>query len=422
MSQEINDVFSKYKKIFVKRIDELKSFLSMYFENFVKNHILENVECIDNSERIKISGFNTVLSAWRNSTVEITLCSCENIKGIQKRYDYLFRFMGEKLDFSAKEEAEEEESKIERGFREFTEEEKELYRQQKEKEKQEVEDTLQKYLSEKTIKDVVEMIDKNQRIQESIPIQDSAESQEPQSTKKFKDTHGYSIRNYLMVLSQAKKRQDDNFIGIINSYVNWKKLGAQVLKNPDISKPYSYKILVPVIKNDALVGFKVGSVFDISQTNKNEEINKKIEEIDNKIVWKEEIEYNSAVDFAKSHFPGVNFQEELQESIIKGNYDFENKTITLYNLTAHTLFKQLGTHIVSELKIVESADANSLKHEILSELTCYLLMKKFEEAPEYKINYNFGYSNCWALNVLTEFKFGDFEKLYGTISAYVKSL
>ena len=421
MSQEINDIFSKYKKAFVDRIDELKSFLSMYFENFVKSHILENVQCIDNSERLKISGFNAVLSAWRNSTVEITLCSCENVKGTQKRYDYIFRFKGEKLDTSTTEE-EGEKSKIERGFKEFTEEEKELYRQQKEQEKKEVEDTLQNYLSEKTIKDIVEMIDKNQKVQMFIPIQDSAEIQEPQLTKEFKDIHGYSIRNYLMVLSQAKKRRDDNFVGIINSYVNWKKLGAQVLKNPDKSKPYSYKILVPVIKNDALIGFKVGSVFDITQTNKDVEINKKIEEIDNKIVWKDEIDYKSAFNFAKSHFSDINFQEEPKESKIKGNYDLENKTITLHDLTSHTLFKQLGAHISSELKIVESTDVNSLKHEILSELTCYLLMKKFEEAPEYKINYNFGYSNCWALNILNEFKFGDFEKLYGTISDYVKSL
>ena len=64
----------------------------------------------------------------------------------------------------------------------------------------------------------------------------------------------------------------------------------------------------------------------------------------------------------------------------------------------------------------------SVKEEILAEITCYLLMKKFEKAEEFKINYDFGYSNCWALNILDEFKFREFEDIYSKISDYVKDL
>ncbi len=87
------------------------------------------------------------------------------------------------------------------------------------------------------------------------------------------------------------------------------------------------------------------------------------------------------------------------------------------------MFHELGNHIaLSELKIGEINDLGSNKNEILAEITCYLLMKKFEIADEYKINYDFGYSNCWALDILEEFKFREFEKIYFTISDYVRNL
>jgi len=387
MSQEINAIFSKYKKIFVDRIDELKSFMTVSFENFVKSHILENVESVDNSERLKLSGFNTELSAWRNSTTEITLCSCEITKGTQKRYDYIFRFKGEKLDNSSIDENEQEESKIKRSFREFTEEEKELYRQQKEQEKKETEETLENFLETQTIKDVIDIIEKSQEIPDYKPTEISEDTESPEEKDSLRQIHGYSIRNYLLVLSQSRKRQDDKFVGIINSYWNWKKQKVNVLKNPDKSKPYSYKILVPLEKGGVIKGFKLGSVFDISQTNKYEEYLKQTEDLKKEIEWQEEIEYERAIDFAKKKFLTVTITEDFKKGDIRGSYDAESKTITIHENSSHTLFHELGKHITTkEINLDEKVERASKKEEILAEITCYLLMKKFEEDSQYKIN------------------------------------
>ena len=53
--------------------------------------------------------------------------------------------------------------------------------------------------------------------------------------------HKHTLRNMCMVLAQAGKRQDDKFVGVLNSFLNWKKQDIQVLKD---SK--RYKVLVPI--------------------------------------------------------------------------------------------------------------------------------------------------------------------------------
>ena len=227
-----------------------------------------------------------------------------------------------------------------------------------------------------------------------------------------------------MVLSQARKRKDPNFVGIINSYPNWMSLGARVSKNPDKSKPYGYRILVPVFKKkkvEGLKGFKLGTVFDISQTSKYEEYLKHVEEND-QIESGEEIDYDVAIEFIKSHFPSVNIDEsgEIGDRLI--NYDLDTKTIVIDDKTSHEAFHGLGYYIItSELDIAGSEEDQADRNEMLAELTCYLLMKKFEEEQLYKINYNFVYSYCWALKILDTFKFGEFEKIYTIIRDYIKS-
>ncbi|MFX1258177.1 MAG: hypothetical protein ACFFAN_09980 [Promethearchaeota archaeon] len=80
MSQEIENVFRKYRNTFLNREEEMKQFLLNYFERIFSEHLLENVNRIDATERIKIAGFHKDLSAWRNYG-EITLCSCKIVKG-----------------------------------------------------------------------------------------------------------------------------------------------------------------------------------------------------------------------------------------------------------------------------------------------------------------------------------------------------
>jgi len=436
MSPEVDRIFSKYSRTFLNREVEMKDFLKKHFDEFFEDHVLETVERIDSSDRIKLAGFHPHLSAWRNAYTDIILCSCEIVKGAQKRYDYRFVFLPEKVD-RVKEETKVEASRVKeleleeieepleekKGFREFTPEEKEEYRKKKEQEKKETEENFQDYIEKQTIKDVIETIEKAQEVPDYEHPEDVEVTEISEEMDSLHQIHGYSIRNYLLVLSQARKRQDDKFVGIINSFWNWKKQKANVQKNPDKSQPYSYKILVPVQKDGVLKGFKLGSVFDISQTDKYEEYLNKTEEIKKEIEWQEEIEYDRAINFVNSNFSDISIEEDIKESDSRGSYDIESKVINIHEDTSHTVFHEIGKHIVySELEIGENVEEGSMKEEILAEITCYLLMKKFEEESDYKINYNFGYSNSWGLNILDEFKFREFENIYATISDYVKKL
>jgi len=438
MSQELNQIFKKYNKTFLNREEEMKEYLSKYFDRFFKEHVIENIIRIEATERLNVAGFHSNLSSWRNSG-EIILCSCEIVGGVQKRYDYKFIFPEERILRQTSEEEIEETSRIKditieepdfpkdevKGFREFTEEEKEQYKQQKEQEKKEVEENFQNFLINQSVKDVTEIIEKSQEIP-SFQAQETESSDEMETQEELGSSpqiHGYSIRNYLLVLSQARKRQDDNFVGIINSFWNWKKQGASVLKNPDKSKPYSYKILVPVSEGNILKGFKLGSVFDISQTNQFEDYLKQREEKEKEILWRDEIEYNRAIEFVKANFSEITINEDIADSDIRGSFDPATKVLNIQEKTSHTVFHELGKYIsIANLQVSEDVGEGSVKEEILAEITCYLLMKKFEKAEEFKINYDFGYSNCWALNILDEFKFREFEDIYKKISDYVKDL
>ena len=98
MSQQFDKIFNKYKEIFLGRQEEIKEFLIKYYEKDFNDNIIENVERFDTSERIKKSGFQKNLSGWRNLYKNIVVTSCVVIKGKQKRYDYKFYFVEEKLD------------------------------------------------------------------------------------------------------------------------------------------------------------------------------------------------------------------------------------------------------------------------------------------------------------------------------------
>jgi len=438
MSQEINHIFKKYNKIFLNREEEMKVYLSKYFEKFFKEHIIEDVIRIDATDRLDVAGFHNHLSSWRNRG-EIILCSCEIVSGIRKRYDYKFMFPEERIAYQTSEEEIDDTSRIkdipieeldltndeEKSFREFTDEEKEQYRLLKEKEKNEVEETFQNFLMDQSVKNVIEIIEKSQEVPsfQTHETDSSAELENQEELPSSQQIHGYSIRNYLMVLSQARKRQDNNFIGIINSFWNWKKQGTSVLKNPDKSKPYSYKILVPISEGNILKGFKLGSVFDISQTNQYEEYLKQREESGKELLWRDEIEYDHAIEFVHANFPEITINEDLADKSMRGSFDPASNILNVHEKTSHTVFHELGKYIsIMKLQVSEDVEPDSVKEEILAEITCYLLMKKFEKAEEYKINYNFGYSNCWALNILDEFKFREFEDIYSKISYFVKNL
>ncbi|MHA1803186.1 MAG: hypothetical protein ACTSU4_01490 [Promethearchaeota archaeon] len=97
MSEQIEEIFEKFKNIFSSRQEEIKTFLKKHYGHLFKNQIIENVEKIDATERIEKAGFHPELSSWKNIYGNIIVSSCEIINGKKVRYDYKFSFVEEKL-------------------------------------------------------------------------------------------------------------------------------------------------------------------------------------------------------------------------------------------------------------------------------------------------------------------------------------
>ncbi len=157
--------------------------------------------------------------------------------------------------------------------------------------------------------------------------------------------HNYSIRNRILAITQAEQREHKEFVGVLNSFLNWKKQDIQILKG---SK--SYKVLVPIFtkKDDektstqeeekqekTLSYFKLGSVFDISQTTEHQNYIKKRAEIDKKIMKNSEIGYDVALEFIKQNVPKVPILEDFKYQDMKGSYHPITHQITLYERSSH---------------------------------------------------------------------------------------
>ncbi len=303
-------------------------------------------------------------------------------------------------------------------------------------EKEEAQVTFEEYVEEKTLQDVVEAVSNSKLLKsvrdEALNIEEKIKTTEdPEKREKLEAIQkkgGYSVRNYLFVLAQARNRGDDKFVGVINSYWNWKRTGAQVNRNPDKSKPFGYKIFMPKFGKrksggDFLAGFKMGTVFDISQTNRYEDFLAVREHAKDALEFKDEIDYETAVSFVENNFSGITIEIDSTIDAEKGTYNSDTNTIRLKEETSHGLFHQVGYKIIqSELEVSITDEDAEIKNEMLAEVTAYLLMKRFEEDSTYKVNYDFGYSNVWAKNILNEYKFREFEKLYNSIIKYVKDL
>ncbi|MFX0070191.1 MAG: hypothetical protein ACFFAO_03785 [Candidatus Hermodarchaeota archaeon] len=420
MTQEINEIFSKYKKVGYYREDEMKEFLVKWYEQRIQEQEVENVDRVDATKRLKKSGFYEEITGWRmGKTITLSNCIIEN--GVQKRFDYNFYLLKDRVKKSKEESKiyEEIETKMEpleedetvdekKSWSEFTEEEKEEYRKQKEAEKLEIYEGFENYVEQKTLKEIVEEL----------------------SNYEFQVSN-YSVRNYLLVLSQARKRQNEDFVGIINSYINWKNEGVQVLRNPDKSKPYSYKILMPIFKKEgvttdieggekSLKGFKLGSVFDISQTNKYEKYLDEKGETEGKMMEKVDIDYDLALEYINNKFPELNIEINSAQD---NSYNKEEKSIIINKESSYHLFHELGKHVNSSiLKLTEDLDEESTKNEMMAELTCYMLIKKLGAVNNINITYDFGYSNYWGYHILDEFKWSEFENSYKEILNYVNQL
>ena len=291
----------------------------------------------------------------------------------------------------------------------FTVEQKQEYKAKKKAEKLEIQDLYNKFLAKKTIKDFIGII------------------------VNYKQLHNYSIRNILLVLAQSEKREHKEFVGVVNSFANWRKQDIQIIKSNK-----AYKVRVPIftknidddntkpatVKNEkeedqekTLGYFKLGNVFDISQTS---EYSKYIEEqklIDKVIMKNHEIEYSIAFNFVKEHFPKLPLIEDFKHQEKKGSYNPHTHQITLYEKSSHTIFHELGHYLSVEiLKIAGDIHKNYSKNEVIAELISYLLMVLFDKA----VNYNFAYSNCWSNRITDTFELDEFENDFKAITQYLE--
>jgi len=225
------------------------------------------------------------------------------------------------------------------------------------------------------------------------------------------------------VLAQSEKRQDTKFVGVLNSYINWKKQDIQVLKG---SK--RYKVLVPIFQKkqdtieqdqdqdkdkEILAYFKIGNVFDLSLTSEYENYLKEQEQIDRVIMKNHEIDYNIALNFVRQNFKELKIKEQFKHQGTKGSYNPLTKEIILYEKSSHTIFHELGHHIC--LNILSLDTKQYSKDEVLAELSTYLLMIRFDE----NIDYNFKYSNIWSNRITDSFELEEFEQYFKKLAKYL---
>ncbi len=97
MSQQINRAFINFKDVFIGRQEEIRNYIDKHFKKDFKERIVEKVERIDATKKIKTSGFRNNFSSWRDSERNILISTCLLVNGEQKRYDYKFIFLKEKF-------------------------------------------------------------------------------------------------------------------------------------------------------------------------------------------------------------------------------------------------------------------------------------------------------------------------------------
>lgn len=101
MSQQIEEVFSKYKRVFKGRKEEIKAFLLKHHEqDFLSKKIIkvERIDATYANARFP-NWFDENLSSWFNFYRNIRLSCCVVERGgVQKMYHYKFYFIKEKID------------------------------------------------------------------------------------------------------------------------------------------------------------------------------------------------------------------------------------------------------------------------------------------------------------------------------------
>lgn len=224
--------------------------------------------------------------------------------------------------------------------------------------------------------------------------------------------HQYSLHNAILIYSQRREAQH------VASFQTWKKMKRKVKKGEK-----GIKILVPIknmsyfnsinnkyitkeeyntltsveqtaIKVGQYVSFKVGYVFDITQTEGSDDITEPLkpfslsQEVDN---------FYSLVNALRKAVPDyeIRFEEKASEyQAVRGYCSAANKTIVVYQDNEQQMLKTL-IHEIGHAILHENSDLSSNEKEIQAESVAYVVMQKLDlPSDEYSLNYLSSWCDC----------------------------
>lgn len=228
--------------------------------------------------------------------------------------------------------------------------------------------------------------------------------------KTYSKFHKYSINNSIMILMQ--KPESTN----VASFQTWKKLGRQITKGEKGIKvfvpiPYKYDKEVDTnqldgngdrikeIKEFKGTSFRVGNVFDISQT-AGKELPKLTVELKE---YSAEIE--KAIDaIAQTSKVPIRFESDMRHDK-KGYYHIKNKEIVINdNLSDTQTFKTLIHEIAhSKIHAKDLDKYNAHEREVQAESVAYVVCNAYGiDTSEYSFGYIAGWSSGKEMSELKE--------------------
>ena len=222
--------------------------------------------------------------------------------------------------------------------------------------------------------------------------------------KTYSKFHKYSINNSILILMQRPDASN------IASFQTWKKLGRQINKGEKGIKvlvpiPYKYEKEVESKTGDKEVielsgtSFRVGNVFDISQTS-GKELPKLTTDLK---------EYSADIELAidavarTSKVP-VRFESDMPHDK-KGYYSINNKEIVINdNMSDTQTFKTLIHEIAhSKIHAKDLKKYNAHEREVQAESVAYVVCNTYGiDTSEYSFGYIAGWSSNKEMSELKE--------------------
>ena len=222
--------------------------------------------------------------------------------------------------------------------------------------------------------------------------------------KTYSKFHKYSINNSIMILMQ---RPDASSAA---SFQTWKKLGRQVTKGEKGIKilvpiPYKYEKEVQNENGDketkemSGTSFRVGNVFDISQT-----AGKELPKLTTDLK-----EYSAEIELAIDAIAGtskvpVHFKSDMPPDK-KGYYHIKNKEIVINdNMSDTQTFKTLIHEIAhSKIHAKDLDKYNAHEREVQAESVAYVVCSAYGiDTSEYSFGYIAGWSSGKEMSELKE--------------------